>query len=360
MNILHGPLCSYYTAKTRAYLSYKHIPFVETHDIAAYRNRVVPALGFTVFPVLEISEGEFLQDTTVIIDELEGRNPSRPAFPEDPVLMLVTRIVEFFIDELWVVTAMHTRWNDPRARRFAFEEFNQYFGTGNEKEHWSNGDIVAEQMQNHIPGLGIDSASGQQVMQRLFEEATQLLNQAVGPRQFAFGPRPGLVDCCLYTGYFAHQYRDDGSAQRYLKSQAPALSYFIDKMHAAYSTPATGYLELTEVFLNYLQYIGPIGASYATSVMALAQPIVEAAEPGEELKQVLWPEIELFGQKYKRNCTIFSAWKAQRVKDAYVGLSDDNKKEATELMTLIGWRDFLLTPSSTRIERVGFSLQRSN
>ena len=47
---------------------------------------------------------------------LKAGHPERPAFPQDPVLMLVTRIVEFFIDELWVVTGMQTRWNDPDAR----------------------------------------------------------------------------------------------------------------------------------------------------------------------------------------------------------------------------------------------------
>ena len=67
--------------------------------------RIAPALGFTVFPVLE-SDGKLLQDSTVIIDVLEERHPERPAFPTDPVLMLVTRIVEFFIDEFWVATAM--------------------------------------------------------------------------------------------------------------------------------------------------------------------------------------------------------------------------------------------------------------
>ncbi len=355
----YGPMVSYYTAKTRACLGYKRIPFVEMYEPATYRDRIAPAVGRTVFPVLESDQGEILQDTTVIIDALEQRHPERPVFPPDPVLMLVTRIVEFFVDELWVVTAMHTRWNDPDARRFAIAEFNRFFGQGDAEEIWANGDAVAERMQSYLPDLGIDTERGQRLIQRLFEEATEVLDQAVGPRQFAFGPHPSLADCCLYAAYYPHQYRDHGSAQAHLKTRAANLSYFLDNMHAAYAMPAGGELGLTEPFLAYLRYIGPIGAAHATSVEQLAQPLLAAAAPGEEMAQPLMPEIELFGQPYRRNCSIFSAWKAQRVRDAHVGLSAEDRERAEGLMADIGWEDFLGSSGGARLERVGFALRRA-
>ena len=236
----YAPMVSYYSAKTRACLGYKRIPFVEVYEPAAYRDRIAPALGRTVFPVLESDHGEILQDTTVIIDALEQRHPDRPVFPRDPVLMLVTRIVEFFVDELWVVTAMQTRWNDPDARRFVIAEFNRFFGQGDADDIWATGDAVAERMQSYLPALGLDQESGQRLILRLFEEATELLDQAVGPRQFAFGPHPSLADCCLYAAYYPHQYRDHGAAQAHLKTKAANLCYFLDNVHAAYGMPAEG------------------------------------------------------------------------------------------------------------------------
>ncbi|MGI9325367.1 MAG: glutathione S-transferase N-terminal domain-containing protein [Pseudomonadales bacterium] len=361
----YGPMMSYYSAKTRAYLSYKRIPFIEQYEIETYQDRVVPVVGYTVLPVLEADDGEIMQDTTVIIDMLEQRHPERPAFPNDPVLMLATRIVEFFIDEFWIATAMHTRWNNADSRRFATAEFNQFFGRGEDArataQEWSNGDALAERMQGHLPSLGIDSESGRQVIQRVFEEATQLLNLAVGPRQFAFGSRASLVDCCLFEGYFAHQYRDHGPAQQYLKSKASALSYFLDNMQAANGAPASGDLVLTDEFRNYLSYIGPIGAAYAASVTELAQPIVAAASEGEALNARLTPEIKLLGHPYKRNCGVFTAWKVQRVRDVYMDLSGHDKERADELTTQIGWSSVLDEPQSegssiARIERVGFRL----
>lgn len=358
MYIHYGPMFSYYAAKTRACLSYKRIPFVEVVEAGAYAERIAPVLGRTVFPVVQSDAGEIFQDTTVIVDELESRHPERPVFPRDPVLMLVTRIVEFFIDEFWIVTAMHTRWNDADARRFAIAEFKRFFGEGGGQDIWSSGAAIAQRMQSYLPTLGIDTQKGRHDMQRLFEEATELLNQAVGPRQFAFGLRPSLVDCCLFEGYFAHQYRDHGSAQAYLKSRAASLSYFLDNMQAAGGMPAGEDMGLTDAFLAYLRYIGPIGAAYAASVRRLAEPLVAAAAPGEALAQPLEPEIELFGRPYKRGCTIFSAWKAQRVEDAHAGLADRDRERADRLMAQIGWSDFLASPTLTRIDRVGFELQR--
>ena len=41
------------------------------------------------------------------------------------------------------------------------------------------------------------------------------------------------------------------------------------------------------------------------------------------------PEIELFGETYKRFCSIFSAWTAQRVREAYECLSGADRERAT-------------------------------
>ncbi len=359
MYTLHGMMCSYYTAKIRAYLGYKHIPFVETHDARLYQERMRPIIGYTRFPVLENDDGEVIQDTTVIIDTLEKRHPERPAFPDDPVLMLVTRIVEFFIDEFWVATAMHTRWNDPDGARFATNEFYMCFGDeGDEQVDWSCGAAVSRQMKAHLPHLGISSESGQQVMQRLLEEATPLLNKAVGPRKYAFGHRASLVDCCLHAGYFAHHYRDNAAMQHYLKTEAPALCYFLDNMQAAFSAPAEGELSMTDEFLAYLKYIGPVAAAWAKSAKQLAQPILEEVAQSEVLEQTVPTEIEIFDQTYQRGTPIFSAWKGRRVQEQYEALSDDERKRADKLMAQIGWDEFLSNPMGIRMERVGYHLQR--
>ena len=87
--------------------------------------------------------------------------------------------------------------------------------------------------------------------------------------------------------------------------------------------------------------------------------MLAAAAPGEEVEQGLTPEIELFGETYRRFCTVFSAWKAQRVREAYECLSGEDRERGDALMADIGWEEFLGSSADVRMERVGFALQRA-
>lgn len=354
----YGPMFSYYSAKTRAFLNYKRLPYSEIYDQERFREYVVKKVGRTAFPIIENENGEIIQDTTVIIDLLESRHPERPVFPEDPVLMLITRIVEFFIDEFWVVTAMNSRWNDVDAARFASSEFVNFYGVTKGGDVWSDGEKVAKKMSGYRRVLDIFDPSGQKLVQQLFEEATALLNKAVGPRQFALGQRLSLIDCCLHQGYFAHQYRDQGATQRYLKTEASSLCYFLDNMQAAGGAPDVGDLAVTDALLNYLRFIGPIAAAYADNIRSIAQPVLAMQRSGESVNELLYPQIEIFGQPYKRVSSTFSAWKVQRVQEAYDRLKGDDLKRGNDLTQIIGWKNFFKSTYPTiRLARVGFELQ---
>ena len=82
---LYGSHASYYSAKVRAYLRKKGIPFVERlPSDPAFREKVRPASGSHRIPQLLTPEGEVVQDSVEIVDRLEARFPEVPAFPEAP------------------------------------------------------------------------------------------------------------------------------------------------------------------------------------------------------------------------------------------------------------------------------------
>ena len=64
---------SLYSGKTRAYLRYKKIPFKEQISLGIH-NRIKAEVGRKIVPVVVTPEGEYLQDSTVIIDRL-ARDP---------------------------------------------------------------------------------------------------------------------------------------------------------------------------------------------------------------------------------------------------------------------------------------------
>ena len=70
--ILWGMPASLYTAKARSYLIKRGVPFVEYGvNHPEFSERVAPAVGRFILPVVECPDGRLIQDGANIIDELD-------------------------------------------------------------------------------------------------------------------------------------------------------------------------------------------------------------------------------------------------------------------------------------------------
>jgi hypothetical protein len=118
---------SLYTAKARSYLIKRGVPFVEYGvNHPEFRERIVPAVGRFILPVIECPDGRLIQDGANIIDELDvefGKDAS--AFPESGVLKTLAYLLELFGGEGLLRPAMHYRWNfDDENMVFIRNEFS--------------------------------------------------------------------------------------------------------------------------------------------------------------------------------------------------------------------------------------------
>src|SRR5262249_51236634 len=104
---------SLYSGKARAYLRYKAIPHVEKPVRVWTFKTIKRKTGATVMPVVVTPEGEWLQDTSYIMDRLEERFPEAPVVPATPRQRLAAYILEAWGDEFWLPSAMHYRWSFP-------------------------------------------------------------------------------------------------------------------------------------------------------------------------------------------------------------------------------------------------------
>jgi glutathione S-transferase len=83
-----GTPLSLYSGKTRSYLIHKGIPFIERGTNPwEFSVRFRQQLKAAAVPVVITPEGELLQDSSCIIDELEKRFPDRPVLPASPALL---------------------------------------------------------------------------------------------------------------------------------------------------------------------------------------------------------------------------------------------------------------------------------
>ena len=91
---LVGSQPSYYSAKVRACLQYKRLPYREIgSNIETISQRVIPETGDHLFPVIFCPDGEVLKDGCDIVEALEKRHPERSILPEDSTLATVATLI---------------------------------------------------------------------------------------------------------------------------------------------------------------------------------------------------------------------------------------------------------------------------
>lgn len=80
---LYGSPVSYYTAKVRSYLRYKGLRFEQVRATEKVANQIIkPATGgWRVVPVLKTPQGDCIQDSSIILDELESVHKDRSISP---------------------------------------------------------------------------------------------------------------------------------------------------------------------------------------------------------------------------------------------------------------------------------------
>ncbi len=112
--VLYGWQLSYFTGKTRCYLSYKGVPYVEKPiDMYTFSVRAKKKTGAAVMPVIVTPQREWIGDSSIIIDRLEPLFPERPVVPATPRQRLAAHLLEMWFDEWWIPIGMHTRWSYP-------------------------------------------------------------------------------------------------------------------------------------------------------------------------------------------------------------------------------------------------------
>jgi hypothetical protein len=84
---------SLYSAKTRSYMIKKGIHFTETSPMAGvagakdrWAEVIMPTLGYSTLPVLDLPDGTFISDTTAIVRYLEEQHPEPSMLPANPIM----------------------------------------------------------------------------------------------------------------------------------------------------------------------------------------------------------------------------------------------------------------------------------
>jgi glutathione S-transferase len=229
-NTLFGSEMSYFTGQARAYLRWKGVEFTEIAPTpAVMKSEIIANIGWPVIPVLKTPDGEYVQDTSDIIQHFETLRPETSALPETPLQDFVSYLLQLFSDEWMTLPAMHYRWN--HNEEWIYGQFGKSAAPdGTLEEQYEAGKIVGSRFRGFVPMLGITPETIPGV-EAAYEKFLADFSAHLERLPYLLGTRASFADFALIGPMYAHQYRDDWTGA-HMKRTAPLVADWVERVIA--------------------------------------------------------------------------------------------------------------------------------
>lgn len=354
-----GAELSLYSGKVRSYLLNKHIPFVETtttpwqlfHTIRKRTNAAA-------VPVVITPEGEWLQDSSAIIDELERRFPAFPVLPDTPVLRFASYLFELWGDEFWLPLAMHARWSHDENRALFVHDAGQALMPG--FPIWLRnilGNNHARLMRHMARAVGV-TPEGVPVIDRFAQIQLDGLDRHFEKHTYLFGDRPSLGDYGLIGPLYGHLGRDPWP-KRELIQPRPHLKAWIERMFTPGETPGAFDAEdriadtLAPALRSIFDEMVPFIAACADELRKTT-PLAAGGKVVRLLSDVSYP---MAGGTHRRAALSYPVWMAQRMLDAFAAMPEPDRHKVSEWLATVGGES-VLRLDLPRVKRIGLAAAR--
>ena len=345
---LYGSYASYYTAKVRAYLRKKGVPFVERlPSDPKFRNLVRPASGSHRIPQLLTPEGAVVQDSIEIVDYLEERFPELPAFPASPRQRVFVHLMELLASEGLVRLAWLHRWVFEENMRFVISDFGRSFrpqGSDDELEHY--GRLIADRMRSY--GLPESTPELRDALDAQYLELLQLFESHLLEHPYLLGGQPTAADYALMGALHAHMGRDPAGL-RLMQDNAPRTFRWVEHMLVPevqspefFSRPVAlvGDDEVPGTASALLRWIADqFGEPFVLTALAMnefaadhppasGQPLDESQDQPTLAAHVL----ERNGTSVEHAPNAHHEWISQRVRRVFADLADTDQAAVLEML----------------------------
>ena len=330
-----GSKNSWYSAKVRACLQYKRIPYSEVGANGETIGRVKRLTGNHFYPVVVCPDGTVLQDSCDIVEALEARHPERPVVPDDPGQHLIATFFETVADEFLIQSGIYYRWIPEDTREWAVKMFVQICGErmtdpGAQRAARENGERIAASSGKRVQSM---AAARKDVSRRVSEELCTRLDDHLQETPFLLGNRPCLADVVLMNGFYGHFYRDPGELSDHIRWRCISLALWLDHMLAAAGESDRGDLFLADSLGPVLEWCGAAYAEIAGAILDVADEVLPARSAGEEPPAILGRiDADLHDTPTAGVASAYTAWKLQRLIDRYRAVPEPRRSEADTWM----------------------------
>jgi len=334
---LYGSPVSYYTVKVRSYLRYKGLPFSQ-HRVSEKiaKDIIEPATGgWRVVPVLKTPQGDCIQDSSIILDELESVHQDRSITPPYLKQQVVSSLFELLGDDWLVYPAMHYRWN---FKRYNLKYILNAFGQSR-KAHWPKairwlGGIKSALKFGNVPRfmLGINKSNSKE----LETWTLQLLDQLdfhFSQHDYLLGGRPCYGDFSLYGSLHAHLALDPYPKEHLINPRKQLVAW-LERMnetpeHIGQWLPED---EIPKTLIPILQWQCRDQLHHIHQVIDITTDWIDTHPKANTLPRFIGKvDYRINGGQGKRLCTPYSQWMYERV------LQPIEQADAEQLGNLAHW-----------------------
>lgn len=327
--ILYGSPASLYTGKVRAYLNYKRLPYTETlSSLWVYKKVIIPKTGVRFIPVVKTPQGEYIQDSTNIIDTLEIKHPERSVYPNGAKQHLTALLFELYGDEWLRIPAMHYRWNFPDDNlEFIIHEFGSSVLPKTPKfvQKWM-GQKIVNKFSAYVVPLGINETTIPAI-ESWYENLLSLLNEHFKQHNFLLGSCPSIGDYGLMGPLYAHLYRDPYPG-KLMKKIAPEVAKWVERMNdgATVEGEFLGEDEVPETLTPILTHMFKEYWPVLETVVDKVSTWLVSNPSCDEIPRVMGMHPFTLGNTSSEQMTLpYTQWMLQRVLDYYQQIIPEDK-----------------------------------
>lgn len=356
---LYGTSFSLYTGKVRSYLIKKGLPFEETlSTVKVYKKFIVPRTGVRYIPVLQTPDDTVLQDTTVIIDELEKRHPQPSIYPITPKQHLVSLLLETYGDEWLVIPAMHYRWSyDEVNQPTVFQNFGQVVmpNAPGFIRAWL-GKKIGSRFKNMVPLLGITEETMPAIEQSYLQLLADLEKHFL-EHKYLLGDRPSVADFGFIGPFYAHLYLDP-YAGKLLNEKAPNVSQWVERMIDS-QDKAGGFVANDDVPDTLMPVLKRMASEQLPVLIDTDKQLAQWRLLNFDKsipRSIGMHEFTIEGVTAERKILPYSLWMLKRSVDYYQSLGMQEKTQVQGLMTNLGFIEMLQNGLKCGLDRVNNKL----